>query len=246
MIQSKFLTEIVIVDGVNNKFALTNSGASTSNIEIEDGVYRDIIDFSDAFASACAAVFAGQTWSMSIYNNGIVSIDSNNSFDIDFDTSNFGVELRDLLGFTANSASSTSNAIVSNTYHEGGYYPNEPIEDDSRPDEYGEDIFDFDIFTSEARDGTIASKGGSNEVKSRDITILLTNDELQEYIDWLRYSKNRPFCFYHNREEDWPGPNSEYNRYRISFNDANAGYNPEFLEANRVWFRVNLSLRQVE
>ena len=239
-----FLTEHVIVGDVNNTFTVTNAGATDFIINIPTGQYRDIITLTDEIGNTITNADPSQTWLISFNtSNNNLEWASNASFSLDFDTSNNGTSLRDKLGFTVDTCSSIGNQLTSNTKPEGCLIPNEPVENDNRPYDISSDRFDMDIFTSETRGGVIANKGGSSYIYNRSVTFLLLNTELNDYIDWLKYSKNRDIAFYHDLTETWPGANSEYNTYKLLFNN-DSGYDPEQLEDSKVWFRINLDMRQ--
>lgn len=249
MILSKLLHEVIIEEGVNNKLILSNT-VSNETVSLTTGRYRDIIDFvsqldSDLSNASLSGVSFGGSSSVNT-SNGTVTIESlSGNFNIYFDVSNNSTSLRDMLGFDSDMSDSTGS-YVSQSKRTGDYYPSEPIESDTRPTEYGADNFDLDSFQTESASGRIATKGGTVAVSSRSIGVLVNQDELSELSEFVRAcGTGTPFAFYHNRDDNWPGQNSEYLEYIYFSEDEPVAYFPEPVDGgNRVWYRSTIPMRQ--
>lgn len=246
---SKLLAEVIVESGVNDKVIFTNSTGTDFAITMNSGIYRDVISLLEELESQANSDVVGHTFSITANSTGYLSfISAGGTFEIDFDTSNYGTSLRDLFGFTVNTVSGSSS-YTSNSVHQRGYYPKEPVELDSRPTETGSDSFDLDSYQTQTRTGKVSTKGGTQKVYFRDIGFLLPYTDVDNYANWVEtVADGSSFAFYHDRSESWPGPNSEYNRYVMFFGPDPASYSPEPVEGgNRIWYRAEFPMtRYVE
>lgn len=243
---SKLLCEHQIVSGINDKFS-ANDGLGDDVITLTPGRYRDSIALADEIETQLGTTASNRTWTVSVSNTtGIITIAANGNFNLDFDTSTYGSDLSDRLGFTSTTSFSAVTSASGDVQHSGGLYPSEPIENDSRPSETGTDRHDFDGFQGESRTGLVSTKGGTNKSYFRDIQLLLPSGDLEDFSNFLDYcATGETIAFYHDRAEDWPGPSSEYEEYVLYTGADPLAYDPSEIEpGNKVWFRAELPLRK--
>ena len=240
---SKLLAEHLIVTGSNDKFVVANSTGGNETITITSQRYRDISDLGDEIEDQLdsGTNSSTQQWTFSTSNStGLVTLTSNEAFTLYFDTTNYGTALRDKLGFESNTIASTSNAVSGTLQHEGGFYPSDPIEADSRPSESGSDTYDTDFQATVGRTGAVFGRGGGENIYFRDFMVLLQQSDLSNYSTFISYLKDgRSFAFYHDRDEAWPGPSNEYCEYvLLDTGNGTISYNPQPLNpANKIWHR---------
>ncbi len=250
-ILSKLLSEHVIIAGINDEFNITNSTAAAHTINLTEGRYRDIVTLMAEFdTQANASTNINQTFTSSVDNtNGIVSVTSTASYTLNFDTANNGTTLQGKLGWTSDTDASSggSNTVTSDVQHEGGFYPSEPIEADSRPNATSStDLWSADSYQTIGRSGVIATKGGANRLEERDIVVLLDQSDLSNYSNWLVYSMTgKSFAFYHDRTVAWDGGSNEYSQYVVNVEGGFSGYFPEPVDpANKIWHRASIPMRK--
>ena len=241
--------EHIIVSGSNNKFDLVNNASTTFVVTVTSGIYRDGV----ALAAQIDAdiVTAGMT-------NPVVSCafsvaagkfsltaDTPVNFELDWNTSSYGTTLRDQMGYA--SGGSGAQAYISDNLSEGSFIPTEPVEMDDRPEETGSDLFTLDVYQSEARSGNVATTGGRLKIFNREIQLLLSSSELDEFADWCEVAaRGLKVAFYHDVSETWPGPSDEYKQYWWFGGEDSLGYTPGKIEdMNKAWHRQLLTLRQV-
>lgn len=246
MIYSKLLNEYIIVTDVNDKFKIDRvSPSSTDTVTLTTGRYRDIIALADEIQTQLDALSWG-TWVVAVSNTtGIITIDCDEDWDFDWNTSEYGTTLRNDLGFTGSESTDGNYTITATSQHVGGFYPSEPIESDNRPDEDGIDRWATDCYQQEGRSGLLATKGGDILIYRRSITFLLAQTDLTAFQTWLsRCAQGYSFAFYHNRTEAWDGPSSEYAEYKLDLSEG-LEYLPERIEAaNTIWHRQTLLMRK--
>ena len=246
---SKFLTEIVITPGINDRLRIENSGTQSFEVTLAGGSYRDIFELLEEFDDQCNSSVTGQTFTSSCNSTGYITVTSSAAFGINFDTASYGTSLRDTMGFNLSYIPSGATRLAfytSNSAHADGYYPSEPVESDTRPLETGTDMYDFDTYQTESRTGRVATKGGTQKVYDRSVGVLLPYYELEDFSNFVSLvSDGRTIAFYHDRTEDWPGPSNEYKEY-VYFNASEPiSYRPEAVDGgNRVWYRQEIPMRQ--
>lgn len=251
MVYSKLLGEVIIATGVNDEFLAYTLTDGWTTVTLTTGRYRDITTLATEIASQLNSTMTG-SWSCTVSDStGLVTIGCSTSFSVDFGTDSpelYSTELRDLLGFDSdiNASSGSPYIVVSDSRHQGGFYPLEPVENDSRPSETGSDTFNTDSYQAEGRTGITATKGGRNEVYFREISFLLAQSDLAAFSDWLKYlATGKSFAFYHDRDEAWPGPSSEYDEYVLFLGgDSPFSYMPSSVDGTKVWHRQSISMRK--
>lgn len=250
---SKLLAEYLVVSAVNDRF-IVDDVASTGpyTVTLTAARYRDFIAV-DAEIDTQIATHGGFNAAVvaSVSNAGIITFTGGSNWVMDWNTGTFGTTLRNDLGFTGSESVTDVGGglwtLVGTSAHLGGFYPSEPIESDSRPDEDGTDTWQNDSAQSEGKTGVIATTGGTNRIHSRNITILLPQTDLVAFELWMRRAgQGHSFAFYHDVDQAWSGPSSEYNEYKlIAGEDAGITYAPEPVDpTNKLWHRQTLVMQQ--
>lgn len=247
---SKLMCEYWVTANVNDRIDITDSATNPQTATIAPGRYRDHVALAAAIDTAleAAAVATGQQWTVEVSDtNGIITMTGEALWTVDWNTPVYGTTLRDDLGFTGSEAV-VANVLTGTNTHLGGFYPSEPVEMDNRPEPTGTDRWSTDIAQQEGVTGIISSVGGENFIFRRRIQFLLSrDDDVENFQTWLRRAYRFSFAYYHDRDQVWPGPNSEYKEYKIFVGDNQeiVGYNPNRPnELNNLWHRQALDMRQ--
>ena len=244
-ILSKLLCEYIITENVNDRLKVQDSVAAWHTVTIPDGRYRDHVELYEQLKIQldAATVGTGQVWAIDISTAGITAIASDEAWDIDWDVAVYGIALRDQMGYDGTEIV-TALALVATAAHEGGFYPTEPVEADDRPEVAGDDRWSSNTYQQQGPTGLVATLGGDQLVYRRSFQFLMPQDDLAPFSVWLeRVAQGYSFAYYHDRDQPWPGPESEYGQYKVLADDGGAGvqYNPEPVEpGNRVWHRQQL------
>lgn len=244
---SKLLCEYIVTANVNDRFDIEDAASATHTITLAAGRYRDHVALAAEMETQLNAATV-QTWVVGMGNtDGIPSISSSDTWDIDWDTSSYGADLRDDLGYTESEVV-TANVLTGTNVHLGGFYPSEPVEMDNRPLPTGTDRWSADIAQQEGVTGILSTVGGENLIYKRMIQFLLSrDDDVENFQTWLQRALRFSFAFYHDRAVAWPGSSSEYKEYKVFSGDnpEDVGYNPTRPnELNNLWHRQALQLRQ--
>lgn len=244
---SKFLNEHTITSAVNDKLKINRiSPSATETITLTAGRYRDIRALLDELQDQLDALSWG-TWTVAVSEtDGQVSIDADEQWELNWNTATYGTALRDLLGFDGTEVPDPDYTLTANNQHEGGFYPLMEQWEDDRPVIAGTDRWTADSTQSEGRSGVLSTRNGTNLVYDRQTTFLLTQADLEPFQTWLAVcATGRSFAYYHDRTEDWPGPNSEYSEYKLLMNKTAIQYEPEPIDPpNTAYFRQSILMRK--
>jgi hypothetical protein len=248
MVYSKLLCEYTIVTDSNDKFKVTQeAGAVSHTITLTAGRYRDHVALAVEIATQLNDAFG--TWTAVVSNTtGLLALDCDEAYAMNWNTATYGTTLRDDLGFTGSETGGGGSpyTTTATNIHLGGLYPSEPIEQDDRPLSTGSDRWRSDSFQQEGRTGLLSTKGGANRPATRSITILLAQDDLENFSTWLqRAATGVSFAFYHDRTEAWDGPDDEYKEYKLLMDgEEGTAYDPESLDGiNTIWHRQSLMMQ---
>lgn len=243
VVYSKLLCEYKVVSGANDKLKIDDGTEYT--ITLTAGRYRDVIALASEIQTQLNASASSVTFTVTVNSTtGLVAIAGDASWTLDWDTSTYGTTLRDDLGFTG-SETPSSNTYTATSQPVGSFYPSEPVEADDRPSDTASDRWDSDTMQQEGRTGVIATKGGTVAYYRRSIQLLLPQDDLSAFVGFLaRAREGYSFAFYHDRTEDWDGPDDEYEQYKLrAEGEAGISYDPERVDpANTIWHRATLAL----
>lgn len=251
MTYSKLLCEYIITDDVNDQFKVQDSAAAWQTVTLTAGRYRDHIALAADMQTqldAATAAGTGQTWTVSVSNTtGIITISSDDTWDIDWNTAAWGTTLRDDLGYDG-TETVVLEALTASDTHLGGFYPTEPVEADNRPDTDGADRWSSDTYQQQGVTGLVVTTGGGNRISTRSIQFLLPQDDLSAFETWLqRVAEGYSFAYYHDRTQTWSGPSSEYAQYKALADEGGNGvvYDPEPVDpSNTIWHRQQLLITE--
>jgi len=248
IVYSKFLCEYTVAANVNDRFKVQDAAAAWHTITITAGRYRDHLALGVEIVTqldAATAAGTGQAWSFTIglATAGVVRITSELIWDIDWNVGAYGDDLRDDLGYDGTEVVAAL-ALDATSVHLGGFYPDMPVEDDSRPVKTGVDSWASDVRQQVGVTGLAATIGGDNRRHRRSVKFLLSQDDATAIEVWLRYSQNHSFAYYHDRDVAWDGADNEYDEYKITVGDSgDFGYSPERVDpTNDIWHRQQLGM----
>ena len=256
----KLLCEVTIVSGVNDKFRVQRvSDASWTVVTITAGRYRDVDHLCRQISADMVSQITWGQWAIhpandtdDVSTSGYVTITGDEDWELDWTTDSYGQYLRDILGFDGSETVDGSTFdVTGSSYHRGGFYPTYPAFDDDRPEIEGKDRWLCDGLQASTRNGRVATKGGSNLIKTRRLSFLLPQSDLEQYEDFLgRVARGESFVYYHDRADIWPGTTSTnqssgiYKQYKLISGGEPVRFAPEQLGDNYVFHTATMQLQQ--
>lgn len=249
---SKLLVEYTVVANVNDRLDITDAAAGAHTITLTAGRYRDMealgVELQTQLDAATAAG-TGQLWyvTFNLVEYGYVRIASTDNWTISWNTGSYGTDLRNDLGYDG-TETVTVRVLDATNLHRGAFYPSEPVESDDRPVVTGTDLWTPDSYQQVGLTGLAATVGGENLRYYRSVQFLLAQDDLENYSTWLALvMKGESFAYYHDRDQSWDGPDSEYKEYKalVPEQGDRVGYYPDRVDpGNAVWHRATVRLIQ--